>query len=99
MVDTGASVTAVDEGVCRQLGIKPTDQMKTAHAGGEEVRACYPVQITFPGSPLPSFTSPRTLCVDLQFGKSPYVLLVGRDLLARLKYVYNGPAGRIEIAF
>jgi hypothetical protein len=39
------------------------------------------------------------MSVNLQFGKTPYILLFGRDLLARIKFVYNGPARRIELAF
>ena len=89
----------MDETVCQKLGIQPTGQMKTAHAGGSEMRACYPIQIIFPEIPFPPFVNPRAMSVNLQFGKTPYLLLFGRDLLARLKFVYNGPVGRIEIAF
>ena len=99
IIDTGATVTAVDESICRNLGLKPTGAAKTSHAGGSEMRACYPIQITFPGTPLPSITNPRTMSVNLQFGQTPFALLLGRDVLMKLRFVYNGPAGRIEIAF
>jgi hypothetical protein len=99
IIDTGASMTAVDEDVCRRLGLQPTGSQKTAHAGGPDIRACYPIQVSFPGTPLPSFSTPRAMSVNLQFGKTPYILLFGRDLLARIKFVYNGPAGRIGLAF
>jgi len=100
LIDTGATVTAVDESVCLKLGIAPTGRGKIAHAGGEEVRACYPIQIEFPGAPLPSVTMLRAMSVNLQqFGKTPYILLFGRDLLANMKFIYTGPRGRIELAF
>lgn len=99
IIDTGATVTAVDEGVCKRLGLQPTGMMKTAHAGGAEIRACYPIQVTFPNAPLPSFATPRAMSVNLQAGKSPYILLLGRDLLKNMVFVYNGFAGRFEIAF
>jgi len=83
LIDTGASSTAVDESVCKKLGLSPTGQMTTAHAGGSEVRPCYPIQIIFPGTPLPAVTSARAMSVNLQFGKSPLVLLFGRDLLSK----------------
>jgi len=99
IIDTGASGTSVDASVCEKLGIKPTARRKIAHAGGSDIRSCYPIQISFPGSPLPAIIVPRAMSADLQFGKTPYILLLGRDLLIRLRFVYNGPAGRIEIAF
>jgi hypothetical protein len=64
VIDTGATATAVDEEVCKMLGLKPTGAMKTAHAGGSEVRACYPIQIAFPNTPLPSLTTPRAMSVN-----------------------------------
>jgi predicted aspartyl protease len=99
IIDTGATATAVDEEVCRKLGLQATGTVKTAHAGGSEVRACYPIEISFPGTPFSPFTIPRAMSVNLQFGKTPYILLFGRDLLAKMKFVYNGLAGRFEIAF
>lgn len=99
IIDTGATATAVDEEVCRRLGLQPTGMMKTAHAGGPEIRACYPIQVAFPNTPLPSVTIPRAMSVNLQFGEGPYILLFGRDLLRNMKFVYNGFAGRFEIAF
>lgn len=99
IIDTGATSTAVDEEVCRRLGLNPTGSMKTAHAGGSEERACYPIQISFPNTPFPSVSTPTAMSVNLQFGKTPYILLFGRDMLSAMKFVYNGPAGRFEIAF
>lgn len=71
IIDTGATATAVDEEVCKKLGLQPTGVVKTAHAGGSEVRACYPIQITFPNTPFPPITSPCAMSVNLQFGKTP----------------------------
>ncbi len=99
LIDTGASSTAVDENVCRTLGLLPTGRISTAHAGGPEVRMCYPIQISFPRDPLPSLINPRAMSVNLQYGKTPYILLFGRDLLSKMKFVYHGLAGRFEIAF
>ena len=99
IIDTGATFTAVDESICRRLGIKPTGAIRTAHAGGSEIRACYPIRVAFPDIFFPPTTLPQAMSVDLQFGKTPYMVLFGRDLLAKIKFVYNGPAGRFEIAF
>jgi predicted aspartyl protease len=96
LIDTGASITAVDEDVCRKLGLFSTGVVKMKHAGGADSRMCYPVQISFPGTPLPQFSNPRAVSCALG---GPHILLFGRDLLASLRFVYNGPAGRIEVAF
>lgn len=96
LIDTGASITAVDEGVCQQLGLSSTGVVKMSHAGGEEERMCYPIQVIFPGSPFPAMTNPRVVSCTLGNG---HLLLFGRDLLSRIRMVYNGPAGRVELAF
>ncbi|MEK6643084.1 MAG: hypothetical protein AABZ08_04190 [Planctomycetota bacterium] len=96
LIDTGASITAVDENVCRHLNLAPTDSILMSHAGGQETRECFPVQIMFPGTPLPPVANPRVVSCKLD---APQILLLGRDLLSLMKFVYNGPQGRIEIAF
>ena len=99
LIDTGASVTAVDEGVCRDLGLQPTDRIGISHAGGVSEHLCYPVQILFPGTPLPPIIDARVVSVRLHEGKQPILLLLGRDVLSTLRLVYNGLEGRIEVAF
>lgn len=96
LIDTGASITAVDEEVCLKLGLPATGTVIMSHAAGNEERACYPIQVMFPGSPLPPLASPKVVSCKLH---SPQILLLGRDLLAMLRLVYHGPAGRIELAF
>ena len=98
LIDTGSTVTAVDDKVCAKLKLSPTGVIQLQHAGGGTREApCYPLQVLFPGTPLPPLTASRIASVDL--GNAPYLLLIGRDLLRRLRMVYNGPMGRIEITF
>lgn len=98
LIDTGATSTCIDESVCQGLGIRPTGIQKMGHAGGTSERACYPVEIHFPGVTLPNIIVPLAMSVDLRFGtEKKYVLLLGRDLLSGLRFVYNGPNDRIEI--
>ncbi len=99
LIDTGAGFTAVDESICRKLGLPQTGTAQMAHAGGVEQRPCFPVQITFPGAPLPPLQIVRAASVNLVAGKQPIIALLGREVLSRLRFVYNGPAGRIEIAY
>jgi predicted aspartyl protease len=99
LIDTGAAITAVDEQACNTLGLHATGVVPIAHAGGSSSHPCYPVHISFPGTPLPSLQNPRVASVKLSVGKQPIILLLGRDLLSKMRVVYNGPAGRIELAF
>ena len=96
LIDTGASITAVDEGVCQKLGLPSTGVVSMTHAGGDETRSCYPIQLLFPGTPIPPLTNPRV--VSCRMGGN-YLLLFGRDLLSGIRMVYNDPAGRIELAY
>jgi hypothetical protein len=88
----------VDESVCQKLGLAPTGEMLMGHAGGAEKRLCYPIQIVFPQMPMPPLICPTAASVNLSGGKQSYILLLGRDLLMRMRLVYNGPMGRIEIS-
>ena len=98
LIDTGAAITCVDQGVCQALGLRPTGVVMLGHAGGKEERPCYPIQVHFPGS-LPPLYCPSACSIKLAEGKQPHIMLIGRDLLIRLKMVYNGPQGRIELAY
>jgi len=99
LIDTGASLTAVDETVCRRLELVPTSTILISHAGGSEDRPCYPIQVLFPGTPIRPVIIARACSVSLAAGKQSYILLLGRDFLSRYKMVYHGPAGRIELDF
>lgn len=100
LIDTGASVTMVDESICRSMGLQPTGFARLSHAvGASDNRPCYAIQISFPNTPLakPLF-HPKVVSGNLQFGNPKYSLLLGRDLMTNMKFVYNGFAGRFEIA-
>lgn len=99
LIDTGATMTSVDEKTCLTLGLTPTGVINIAHAGGTSPHNCYPVQIFFPDSKLPPLQIARAASVQLSMGKQPYIMLLGRDILANIKMTYNGPQGRLELAF
>ena len=96
LLDTGALSTAVDESVCKKLGLVCTGRSPMQHAGGVSDRARYAVATHFPGTELPSLQNAQAISADLN---GRYLLLVGRDLMRNMKIVYNGLAGRVEVAF
>lgn len=97
LIDTGASFTAVDERVLRQLALVPVGSQPVSTPSGQSVRALYPCKITFPGTPIPSLPFNAIIGCDLTgFG---HVALIGRDLLRHFLLVYNGPEGHWTLAF
>ena len=99
LIDTGASSSGVYEKVCKKLNLKPTSIIKMHHAGGIEERACYPIQFFFPHTGIPPRDSLITASFNLGYDNTPYIFLLGRDILSYLKFVYNGIKGRIELAY
>lgn len=96
LIDTGASLSAVDDGVVRALGVAPVGQTQIHTAGGIVFLPLYPVRFSFPGIGLPAITFRRVVGSPLQ--SQGIVALLGRDVLANFILVYNGPAGTFSLA-
>ncbi len=99
LIDTGATFTCVDEDVCKALGLHAVGTSNISHVDGKSARTRYPVQISFPDFQLPPIKLIRATSVILNDMTPPFIALIGRDLLANFKLTYNGPRGRIEIAY
>lgn len=103
LIDTGASVSAVDEAALRQLTVQPTGIVTVGTAGGQQQQAVYPARFVFPGSGLPSFELSEVLGADLTGqtipGPTPgsLVALFGRDILSRFVFIYNGLTGTFTL--
>jgi len=93
LIDTGASVSAIDLSVISRLQLNPIGVVSVGTAGGPTRRNLYPAR----------FILPR-LVIDLEAvigaDLSPFniIALIGRDILSRFIMIYNGPAGRITLA-
>lgn len=99
LIDTGATYTCIDETTCQALGIQAVGTATVNHVDGASIRACYPVQVSFPDLKLPPLKIIRATSVNLTNNTPPFIALIGRDVLSRFKLTYNGPRGRIEIAY
>lgn len=100
LIDTGASSSAVDESVCEKMGLPITGKIKMGHVAGWAERYCYPIKIAFPGTSIPTMSNYNVVSSVLTSeGEPPVILLLGRDILAKMRFVYNGIAGRIELAY
>lgn len=97
LIDTGATFTAIDRTAAAQLNLVAVDTIKSGTAGGQQVCPRYPARLMFPGTPVPSIDLPRAVGVDLS-GQG-FIVLLGRDFLARCVFTYNGPLGHFILSF
>ena len=97
LIDTGASITGVDQDVLGQLGLNPTSVVQVATPGGQVPQFVYACDLSFPGTPIG--TIPFGFVVGSQLGGMGYSALIGRDFLRFFQIVYNGPEGFWTLAF
>ena len=102
-IDTGATITSVDASQFARLGVNPVGLRNVGTAAGPMQQSTYPARFTFPGTPLPAFDLAQILGCDLTgqtvMGQNPLLALIGRDILGRAVFVYNGSAGMFSISF
>ena len=104
LIDTGATLTAIDETAIAQLGVQPIDVATVGTAGGPQPRPVYPARLSFPGTPLGTLEFGRLLSVNLAGQQVPLqhgqiIVLIGRDILQHCVLVYNGPGAMFSLAF
>ncbi len=97
LIDTGASISAVDEPILRTLGLNPTGTIQVVTPGGQVQQAQYDCEISFPGTPIP--TLPFNSVTGSQLSGLGYSALIGRDILRYFQLVYNGAEGFWTLAF
>jgi hypothetical protein len=102
LIDTGASITAIDGSVVTQLGLNPNGVAMVGTAGGPQQQSTFQARFSFPGTPLLGFEHARVLGCDLAgqtvLNQQPIVALIGRDILSRCVLVYNGSAGVFSLS-
>jgi len=97
LIDTGASITAVEEAVLRGLGLTATSVIEVEVPGGSAARSLYRCDISLPGTPIP--TLPFNSVVGTGLARLGYSALIGRDVLQHFQFVYNGAEGFWTLAF
>ena len=97
LIDTGASISAIDLTVVGALGLIPVGIIPVSTPSGQEDQLLYPCRIEFPGTPIGSLNFNRVTGSKLmEFG---ITTLIGRDLLRHFLLVYNGVEGSWTLAF
>lgn len=104
LIDTGATRTAVDEGVVQLLGVQPMGIANVGTAAGMQQQSMYSARLSFPGTPIPGMDFAQILSVNLSGHAIPQlkdrlIVLIGRDILAHFVMIYNGTSASVTLAF
>jgi hypothetical protein len=91
LVDTGASLTAVDESIASSLGIEPIGQMRLSTPTRSMPGWLYAVQLTCSGVGMPRLEVLDVVGCSLQ--PQGFIALLGRNFLRNALFVYDGEAG------
>ncbi len=102
LIDTGASGSAVHEGILTRLGIQPIDQIPTSTPHGDGVSFVYAVRVTFPAMTIENYPMARVMGCNLKWTTASgedIIMLLGRDLLRHFLLIYNGVFSDVTLSF
>ncbi len=104
LIDSGAECTCLDTALIRQLGL-PLASFGIANvpsAGGLLSTTEHDASLTVlhpSGDPRDCLILPDLIIVDLPIGQLGYQALIGRDVLDRCKFLYDGPAREFRLEY
>lgn len=98
LIDTGASMTTLEESALQSLGLQPMNQVTVMTPSGQATQLAYPAELIFSGSQLPKQVFAAAIGSP-HLAAQGIIALVGRDVLCRAILVYNGLAGMFTLAF
>lgn len=96
LIDTGATMTAVDTSVVAALGVNPVGVVPVGTAGGPATQPVYPIRLQIQGVGLVLNFS-RVTGAPLK--PMNLVALLGRDVLSRMILIYDGPSSEYVLTF
>ena len=91
LIDTGAQRTVLSPEAVRKVGLSKINEADVRGVGGIVKAGIYVASLQFPRCGLSSIEVLEVSCCAL-----PHILyhcLLGRDVLSRWKFVYDGPTG------
>lgn len=99
LLDTGASISGIDEGIAQALKLVPTGVVKLASATETRRAAKYVVSIAVPSSQGFSFDAHSVVGMNLANQSPPLSMIIGTDLLRDCQLTYNGVLGIVTLAY
>jgi hypothetical protein len=98
LVDTGASVSCVDETVMEKFGVNPVGIAQVGTPSTARTpQFQYPVLFAFPGTTLPQIEIAHALGSVLE--PQGLLVLIGRDILSNFVFIYNGVGGFVTLSY
>jgi predicted aspartyl protease len=91
LIDTGAQRTVLSPEAVRKAGLSKINETDVRGVGGVVKAGVYVASLQFPRCDLSGIEVLEVSCCEL-----PHILyhcLLGRDVLSRWKFVYDGPTG------
>ncbi|MCI4347277.1 MAG: retroviral-like aspartic protease family protein, partial [Thermoplasmata archaeon] len=95
LIDTGATFSAIDQGVAERLGLNPIGVAKTGTASGRRDAPVYAVKFSIHGAMI-IVEDGHVLGVDLE--GTGMVALLGRSFLQNTLFIYDGIGSEFTIA-
>jgi hypothetical protein len=104
VLDTGAEVTCADPAFVRNLGLPfaGVALLNLPAHGGLSIasRAEASLTIVHPsGNPADNLVLPHLSVMELALAGIGYEVLIGREVLAKCRLLYNGPRNRFRLAY
>lgn len=96
LIDTGATISGMDNAVARELGLVQTGFVTLTGIGGTTEQPVYAASVSFPGVAAPAQDPVKIAGTSL--GAQDFEMLMGRDLLRRLVMTYHGPRSVFSVA-
>ncbi len=95
LIDTGAQRTVVSPEAVRRVALSKINEATLRRAGGLTTVGVYVASMSFPRASFKAIEVMEVSCCDLPL---PLIQrLLGRDILSRWVFTYNGPLGNWQI--
>lgn len=101
LIDTGATRTAVDERTIKKLKISSVGTTPVTTARGKKTCGLYPCKLHFTSAAIRDIEVTRATGVNLarqSVANKPIIALLGRDILSKVIFVYNGPGSHFSFS-
>jgi hypothetical protein len=99
LIDTGATCSWIRTAYMDQLGLKPRSWFEFERINGDEAAPSYEVSLILGGVATPLVRRFEVLIGGMEFKDKPHDGLLGRDVLRRLHFHWNGPGGQVQLNY